>query len=66
MNFYELLFIVVLWLWTINAFMVKEAYQLLFNGKVVVTRNNKKLAWFFLATAIFHTASFIYFSVIAA
>ncbi|CAK6604885.1 hypothetical protein K61PH164C1_LOCUS32 [Klebsiella phage vB_Kpn_K61PH164C1] len=66
MNFYEILFIVLLWLWTINAFGVKETHQLLFNGKVVVTRNNKKWAWFFLATAIFHSASFIYFSVIAA
>lgn len=66
MNFYELLFIVVIWLWTIDAFMVKESYKLLFNGKVVVTRNNKKWAWCFLAIAIFHTASFIYLSVIAA
>lgn len=66
MNYYEILYIAVLWLWAINSFFVKETYQLLFNGEWVVTRNNKKWSWFFLALAIFHSSSFIYFSVIAA
>lgn len=65
MNPYEILFIVTLWLWTIESFCVKEVHKLLFNGKSVVTRNNKKVALFFLITTIFSTASFIHSSVIA-
>lgn len=65
MNFYETLFIVTLWLWTVESFCVKEIHKLLFNGKVVITRNNKRVALFFLVTAIFSTASFIHSSVIA-
>ena len=65
MNFYEVLFIVTLWLWTLESFCVKEVHKFLFNGKVVVTRNNKRVALFFLLTAIFSTASFIHSSVIA-
>ena len=64
MNFYEILFIVMLWLWTIESFWVKETHKLLFNGKVVVICNNNK--WSFLAIATFCTASFIYFSVFSA
>ena len=54
------------WVWVFQAFTVKETHQLLFNGRVVVTRNNKKLAWVLLALTIFNTASFVFFSVIAA
>ena len=62
----NLIFIVLTWNWTIRAFLVKEITQLLFNGKVIVTRNNKVMAWALLVLTVFNTASFIFFSVIAA
>lgn len=65
MMYYELLFIALTWLWTFNAFRVKETTQLMFSGRVVVTRNNKKLAWVLLSLTVFYTASFVFFSVIA-
>jgi hypothetical protein len=66
MNIFELFFVILTWLWVFKAFTVKETHQLLFNGKVVVSRNNKKLSWALLVLTIFNTASFIFFSVIAA
>lgn len=62
----NLIFIVLTWSWTIRAFRVKETTQLLFNGKLVVTRNNKVMAWAILVLTVFNTASFIFFSVISA
>lgn len=62
----NLIFIVLTWSWTIRAFLVKETTQLLFNGKLVVTRNNKVMAWAILVLTVFNTASFIFFSVISA
>lgn len=62
----NLIFIVLTWSWTIHAFLVKETTQLLFNGKVIVTRNNKLMAWAMLVLTVFSTASFIFFSVISA
>lgn len=54
------------WSWTIRAFLVKETTQLLFNGKVIVNRNNKIMAWAMLVLTVFNTASFIFFSVVSA
>lgn len=62
----NLIFIVLTWSWTIRAFRVKEITQLLFNGKVIVTRNNKVMAWAILVLTVFNTASFIFFSVVSA
>ena len=62
----NLIFIVLTWSWTIRAFLVKETTKLLFNGKVIVTRNNKVMAWAILVLTVFNTASFIFFSVVSA
>lgn len=62
----NLIFIALTWSWTIRAFLVKETTQLLFNGKVIVNRNNKIMAWAMLVLTVFNTASFIFFLVIAA
>lgn len=65
MHLSDIILLLFVWLWTYQAFRIKEAYQLLFNGKVVVIQNNKKQAWVLLALSVLYTASFIFFSVIA-
>lgn len=62
----NLIFIVLSFSWTIRAFQVKETTRLLFNGKTIVTRNNKIMAWALLVLTVFNTASFIVFLVTSA
>lgn len=62
----NLIFIVLSFSWTIRAFQVKETTRLLFNGKMIVTRNNKIMAWALLVLTVFNTASFIVFLVTSA
>ena len=64
MDYYKILFILVIWMWAFEALFVKEKQLLLLNGKVVITKHNKIWAWALLVTAIFQTASFIYLSVV--